>query len=124
MKAQNTITYDDLTASSFAALFKEIAEQQTLNQYNPYFIPANRVESNVVDRAKWLVTASSFEGEFDKRYKDIKVERSAEFQKAKSLLLAAIDQAVVDSGVSLNNSKNRYLKSFRHLIERLPFRRK
>lgn len=117
LKAQNTITYDDLTASSFAALFKEIAEQRTLNQYNPYFIPANRFESNVVDRAKWLVTASSFEGEFDKRYKDIKAEQSAEFQKAKSLLLAAIDQTVVDSGVSLNNSKNRYLKSFRHLIE-------
>ena len=117
LKAQNTITYDDLSATSFTALFKEIAEQRTLNQYNPYFIPSNRTESNVVDRAKWLVTASSFEGEFDKKYKDIKAEQSTEFQKAKSVLLSTIDRAVDDSGVSLNNPKNKYLKSFRHLIE-------
>lgn len=117
LKAQNTITYDDLSATSFTALFKEIAEQRTLNQYNPYFIPSNRTESNVVDRAKWLVTASSFEGEFDKKYKDIKAEQSTEFQKAKSVLLSTIDRAVDDSGVSLNNAKNKYLKSFRHLIE-------
>lgn len=117
LKAQNTITYDDLDANSFTALFREIAEQRTLNQYNPYFIPLSRAESNVVDRAKWLVTASSFEGEFDKKYKNIKAKQSEEFQKAKSLLLSAIWQAVNDSGVGINNEKNKYLNSFRHLIE-------
>ena len=117
LKAQNTITYDDLSADSFIALFKEIADQRALDQYNPYFIPSNRAESNIVDRAKWLVTASSFEGKFDKKYKDVKAEQSAEFQKAKSLLISAIDQAIYDSGVSINNTHNKYLKSFRHLIE-------
>lgn len=33
------------------------------------------------------------------------------------MLLSTIDRAVDDSGVSLNNAKNKYLKSFRHLIE-------
>ncbi len=33
------------------------------------------------------------------------------------MLLSAISQAVDDSGVSINNAKNKYLKSFRHLIE-------
>jgi hypothetical protein len=28
LKAQNTITYDDLSADTFTALFKEIAEQR------------------------------------------------------------------------------------------------
>lgn len=116
-KAQNSITYDDLDNNSFAILFKEIAEQRTLDQYNPYYIPSNRAESNVLDRAKWLVTASSFEGEFDKKYRDIKVKQSVEFQKVKSSLLSVIDQTVYDSGVSINNAKNKYLKSFRHLIE-------
>lgn len=117
LKAYNTITYDDLDANSFAVLFREIAEQRTLDRYNPYYIPSNKAESNILDRAKWLVTASSFEGEFDKKYKDIKAKQSVEFKRTKSLLLSVIDQTVDDSGVSINNARNKYLKSFRHLIE-------
>ncbi len=117
LKARETITYDDLDSNSFVTLFKEIAEQRVSNCYNPYFIPSNRSESNIVDRAKWLVTAISFEGEFDKKYKNIKIEQSEDFQRAKQVLLFAIDKEVDNSGVSINNHKNKYLRSFQHLIE-------
>lgn len=117
-KAQNTIIADDLDDKSFVALFKEIAEQRTQRNYNPYFIPSNKTESNVVDRAKWLVTAISFEGEFNKRYKDIKTEQSSDFQRVKMLLLSTIDQTVKKTGFGINNPRNEELKSFRKLIER------
>lgn len=117
LKTLNTITYDDLGDNLFAKLFKDIAEQRISKNYNPYFIPPNSTEYNVVDREKWLVAAIAFEGEFNKKYKDLKSEQSSDFRDAKSLLLSAITQAVNTSGVSINNPKNKYLKSFQHLIE-------
>ncbi len=116
-EVRNTITYDDLGPNSFSALFKEIAEQRNLNTYNPHFIPSDKADSSVFDRAKWLVTAISFEGEFDKRYKNVKAEQTEQFYEAKQALLSVVDQEVEKSGVSINNRKNKYFKAFRHLIE-------
>lgn len=115
--AYHSITYDDLGSDSFAALFKETAEQRLLGGYNPYFLPANRNEANTVEKSRWLITAVSFEGEFDKRYKNMKAERDQLFYNTKETLLFAIDKAVQHSTRSINNPQNKYFKSFRHLIE-------
>lgn len=95
--AYHSITYDDLGSDSFAALFKETAEQRLLGGYNPYFLPASRNEANTVEKSRWLITAVSFEGEFDKRYKNMKAERDQLFYNTKETLLSAIDKAVQHS---------------------------
>lgn len=115
--AYHSITYDDLGPDSFAALFKETAEQRLLEGYNPYFLPANKSEANTVEKSRWLMTAISFEGEFDKRYRNMKAERDQLFYKTKETLLSAVDKAVQQSTHSINNPNNKYFKSFRHLIE-------
>ena len=116
--AFHSITYDDLGNNSFSALLKETAEQRLQGTYNPYYLPADRSEANTVEVSRWLMTAISFEGEYNKWYGNKKAERDAVFYETKETLLQAIDTVVQQSGLSLNNSKNKYYKSFRHLIDR------
>ena len=115
--AFHSITYDDLEREAFAALFKETAEQRLLGEYNPYYLPADQGEANTVEKSRWLMAAVSFEGEFNKGYGNMKAEQNAAFRRAKETLLCAIDEAVRQSGVSINNRENKYFKSFRHLID-------
>lgn len=112
----HSITYDDLGNDLFAALFKEIAEQRLLEEYNPYYLPENRSEINTAEKSRWLMAAFSFEGEYNKRYKNVKAEQDKVFYEVKEMLLNVIDEAVQQSGVSINNPRNKHLKSFRQLI--------
>lgn len=112
----HSITYDDLGKDLFAALFKEIAEQRLQGKYNPYYLPENRSEVNIVEKSRWLMAAFSFEGEYNKRYKSVKAEQDETFYEVKEMLLHVIDEAVQQSGVSINNPRNKYLKNFRQLI--------
>ena len=62
------------------------------------------------------MAAFSFEGEYNKRYKNVKAEQDKVFYEVKEMLLNVIDEAVQQSGVSINNPRNKHLKSFRQLI--------
>lgn len=113
---RKNIAYDDLTDECFAILFSVIAERRELGLHNPYFFPVNSKDAVYVDSAKWLVTAISFEGEFNQSYPDFKYQNDELFKRAKDLLLATIDKEVEASGLGISNRVNQSLNSFRHLI--------
>lgn len=114
--AFHSITYNDLGDNLFSALLKETAEQRLQGTYNPYYLPADRSETNTVEISRWLMTAISFEGEYNKWYKNRNAAQNKAFYESKEMLLHVIDEAVEHSGRTINNPKNKYLNSFRHLI--------
>lgn len=89
----------------------------TKEDYNPYFIPVDRQDSMWLDRAKWLVAAISFEGEFNRSYPDYKYETDANFKRSKDMLLSTIDKNIEESGKGVNNKINESLTRFRKLID-------
>lgn len=97
--AFHSITYDDLGDNSFSALLKETAEQRLQGTYNPYYLPADRSEANTVEVSRWLMTAISFEGEYNKWYGNKKAERDTIFYETKETLLQAIDSVRYSDGV-------------------------
>lgn len=112
----HSITYRDLPDGSIANLFVAIAERREKGTYNPFFMPTDRKDAAYFDSAKWLIAAISFEGEFNQNYPDFKYQNDERFKQAKDLLLKCIDDAVIASGVGINNKANKPLKSFRHLV--------
>lgn len=112
----HSITYRDLPDGSIANLFVAIAERRENGTYNPFFMPTDRKDAAYFDSAKWLIAAISFEGEFNQNYPDFKYQNDERFKQAKDLLLKCIDDAVIASGVGINNKANKPLKSFRHLV--------
>lgn len=116
-KADSSITFDDLGKESFAKLFREIAEQRLSGEYNPYFLPRGKSKTRTVEKSRWLMAAISFEGEFNKKYGSLKADRDEQFYHAKEKLLLTIDEAVKESGCSINDKKNKYFQRFRHLID-------
>lgn len=114
--AHKTITLSDITDEYFPTIFSQVAEKRLCENHNPFLYPENSKEDRYVDAAKWLITAISFEGEFNLFFPNYKAERDTNFEQAKLLLLNAIEKAVEESGVSINNKKNSALSSFKHLI--------
>lgn len=111
-----SISYNDLPDKCFSKVFPVIAERRAQSCYNPFFIPSDGKDARYFDSAKWLITAISFEGEFNRRYSDFKYETDEKFKTAKDLLLRTIDDAVKESGLSINNKTNAAFKSFRSLV--------
>lgn len=111
-----SISYNDLPNRCLPKVFSVIAERRGQNCYNPFFIPSDGKDARYFDSAKWLITAISFEGEFNRRYSDFKYETDEKFKTAKDLLLRTIDDAVKESGLSINNKTNAAFKSFRSLV--------
>lgn len=111
-----SISYDDLPNEYFSKIFSAIAERREQGCHNPFFIPLDGKDARYFDSAKWLITAISFEGEFDRRFPDFKYKTDAKFKAAKDLLLKTINDAVSASGFSINNPINTSLKSFRRLV--------
>lgn len=118
---RRSISYSDLSDECFSKVFSAIAERRDQNCYNSFFIPLDSKDAQYFDSAKWLITAISFEGEFDRRYGDIKYKTDEKFKAAKDFLLKTIEDAVAESGRSINNKTNTALKSFRSLITHTDF---
>lgn len=116
--ALKSITFLDVTSECFPVLFGQIAEKRLNNNHNPFFYPESRREDRTVDASKWLNAAICFEGEFDVSFPNYRATHDAKFHEAKTLLLGTIDNAVEQSGKSINNKANNALKSFKSLIER------
>ena len=114
--AHRSISYDDLLNESLPNLFSLIAERRQQDSHNPFFIPINAKDARYFDSAKWLITAISFEGEFNRSYADFKYKTDEKFSAAKDFLLKSIDDAVQESGLSINNKANAAFKSFRSMI--------
>lgn len=115
--ALKTITFPDVTSECFPILFGQIAEKRLNNNLNPFFYPNSRREDRTVDAAKWLNTAICFEGEFNTSFPEYRATHDSLFHDAKTLLLDAINDAVQQSGKSINNKQNNALKSFKSLID-------
>ncbi len=113
---RRSISCNDLPDDCLPKVFSLIAERREQERYNPFFIPSDGKEARYFDSAKWLIAAISFEGEFNRKYKDFKYETDEKFRAAKDLLLNTIDEAVAESKLSINNKANAALKSFRNLI--------
>ena len=113
---RRSISYNDLPTECLSRMFSLIAERRDQDSYNPFFIPWDRKDARYFNSAKWLITAISFEGEFNRQYPDYKYKTDEKFQMTKDLLLKTIDDAVSASGVSINNKVNAALKSFRSLV--------
>jgi len=114
--ARHSISYNDLPDDCIPKVLSVIAERREQDSYNPFFIPSDGKDARYFDSAKWLIAAISFEGEFNRKYKDFKYETDEKFRAAKDLLLNTIDQAVSASGFSINNKVNAAWNSFRNLI--------
>jgi len=111
-----SISYNDLPDECLSNVFSLIAERREQDSYNPFFIPLDGKDARYFDSSKWLITAISFEGEFNRRYADFKYKTDEKFQAVKDLLLKTIDDAVSASGLSINNRANAVFKSFRSLV--------
>lgn len=115
-KVDNSIIFGDLTHDEISRLFPCIAMQRDQNGYNDSYIPENTKKYRSFDWIDWLNTALSFEGEYCKRYKDLKSQSDSNFTHAKEYLLTQIDDKIKESGVSINNKKNSAWSKFKHLI--------
>ena len=113
---RRSISYNDLPGECLPNVFSIIAERREQDCYNPFYIPLDGKDARYFDSAKWLITAISFEGEFNRRYPDFKYETDEKFKITKDLLLKTIDDAILASGVSINNKTNAAFKSFRSLV--------
>lgn len=113
----SSITFDDLGIDIILKLFSLVAERRGSNNFNPYIFPENDQDEREIDRAKWLIAAISFEGEFNLNFPDYKYETDESFRKVKDLLFNAITNALAQSGKGINHPSNAALKSFKHLIE-------
>lgn len=111
-----SISYNDLPGKCISKVFPVIAERRAQDCYNPFFIPSDGKDARYFDSAKWLITAISFEGEFNRRFPNLKYKTDEKFKTAKDLLLKTIDDAVKESGLSINNKVNAAFKSFRSLV--------
>lgn len=111
-----SISYNDLPNEYFSKIFSAIAERRERGCHNPFFIPSDRKDARYFDSAKWLITAISFEGEFNRRFPDYKYKTDEKFQAAKDLLLKTVDDAVSASGFSINHPSNTAFNSFRRLV--------
>ena len=114
--SKDSITFDDLEIDDLAKLFSVVSGRRKSVNFNPYIFPEDDQDECEIDRAKWLITAISFEGEFDKSFPNYKYKTDKQFKLAKDLLLKTIETAVNQSGKGINNSDNAALKSFRHLV--------
>lgn len=115
--ANNSITFDDLGISTAPKLFSLIAGRRGGDNFNPYIFPEDDQDECQIDRAKWLIAAISFEGEFNLSFPTYKYETDKSFQVAKDLLLSTIANAVAQSGKGINNPANAALKTFKRQIE-------
>jgi hypothetical protein len=113
-----SITFIDVTAECFPALFQQISEKRLKDARNPFLCPESRSDDKTVDPSKWLNTAICFEGEFNEAFPNYRAKNDLSFHQAKSLLLSTIDDAVEESGFGINHKQNKNLKSFKNLIER------
>lgn len=113
---KNTITFDDLDINILPRLFSLVAERRTTGNYNPYFFPNDSQDKLTIDPAKWLITAISFEGEFNNIFSSFKSEKDETFRAVKNQLLDTIEKAVMQSGYGINNKRNSSLRSFKNLI--------
>ncbi len=116
-KVENSIILEDLTHDEVSRLFSCIAMQRNQKSYNDSYIPQNTKKYHSFNWIDWLNTALSFEGEYSKKYKDFKYQNDSDFATAKKYLLEQIDEKITESGVSINNKKNRAWKKFSHLVE-------
>lgn len=115
-KVDNSIIFEDFTHDEVSRLFSCIAMQRNQNGYNASYIPENTKRYGSFNWIDWLNTALSFEGEYCKRYKDLKGQSDSNFAHAKKYLLTQIDNKIKESGVSINNKKNIAWSKFKHLI--------
>ncbi|MDO4439294.1 MAG: hypothetical protein Q4B86_07655 [Eubacteriales bacterium] len=113
---KRSISYNDLPDKSLPNIFSSIGERREQKCYNPFFIPLDDKDARYFNSAKWLITAISFEGEFNRKYPEYKYNNDEKFKKAKDLLISTIDKVVAESEVSINNRSNAALNSFRNII--------
>ena len=116
-KAEKSIIFNDLTKEELSRLFSCIAMQRKENSYNDSYIPQRTIKYHSFNWIDWLNTALSFEGEYCKKYKDLKAQNDPQFAVAKEEILKLIDNKIIESGVSKNNKKNSAWLKFKHLIE-------
>lgn len=110
---RKSITFDDLGVDAFSKLFQDLSEQSLQKTYNPFFLPESKHEIATVDIARWLVAAISFEGEFDRKYKNYQAEKHPEFFEVKNMLLSTIRNAKENA----TGKKKKYCERFDHLIK-------
>lgn len=115
-KVENSIIFEDLKHDEVSRLFSCIAIQRNQDSYNDSYIPENTKKYRSFNWIDWLNTALSFEGEYCKRYKDLKSQSDSYFANAKEYLLTQIDDKIRESGVSINNKRNSAWSKFKHLI--------
>lgn len=116
-KSKESVTFDDLSADEISHLFSCIAIQREESTYNDVYIPQTSKKYRLVNRIDWLNTALSFEGEYSRKYKNLKYQSDSNFANAKDYLLLQIDEKIKESGVSINNKKNSAWSKFNHLIK-------
>lgn len=116
-KVENSIIFEDLTHDEISRLFSCISIQRKQDSYNDSYIPENAKKYRSFNWIDWLNTALSFEGEYCKRYKDLKSQSDSNFANAKEYLLTQIDNKIKESGVSIRNKRNSAWSKFKHLIE-------
>ena len=115
-KVGNSIIFEGFTHDEVSRLFSCIAMQRNQNSYNDSYIPENTKMYRSFNWIDWLNTALSFEGEYCKRYKDLKSQSDLNFAHVKEYLLTQIDDKIKASGVSINNKRNSAWSKFKHLI--------
>lgn len=114
-KPQNSVIYSNIK-KDIGRIFSYIGIQRKTHYEENRFMPLDLDEFTKFDQYDWLKTAIRFEGEYLKKYAGNKYSTDNNFVIAKDFLLQAIDQKIEQSGVSMNNPKNKYWKKFKRLI--------
>lgn len=115
-KCNNSITFNDFNINDIGALFSYIATQRYEPNFNDIFIPEDSRGFRYFSWIEWLNTALTLEGEYSKKYKNLKYESDISFANAKDLLINEINENIKKSGLSINNPKNESWKKFKYLI--------
>lgn len=116
-KVENSIIFEDLSNDEAGRLFSCIAMQRNQGHHNDSYIPQTADKYRSFNWIDWLNTALSLEGEYSKKYKDLKYQSDLDYANAKEYLMGKIDGKIQESGVSVNNKRNASWSKFRHLIE-------
>ncbi|MBQ7047559.1 MAG: hypothetical protein IJN86_01280 [Clostridia bacterium] len=110
--AFDSIIYEDIPHNNYAKLFMVVSNWRNDVTYNQYFFPKDKSDSKLLDNAKWLTTAISFDSMFDKKHKTFKSDKNSSFAIAKTEVLKLIDELIS------KNPDNKYYEKLRVPIEK------
>jgi hypothetical protein len=119
---QKVITYNDME-KHFSDLFELVAMRRQSGIEDTLFIPKTDKEGRLVNHTNFLITALSFEGEFTRRYPDIKAVSNPMFSNIKQEIFELLDAKREEFLEQCTSNKvkkkaDNYFGKFRGVIEK------